>query len=116
MGGYKRVAVIEKYGTQDISNPLAVTTAFARAWALAAVYIHNTAAMTETFTVTLDSSHAANYDCIFKTEALTGATSASYVPDTPLPLLSGDEILVSLTSATATGTLGYQIIGFELGG
>ena len=105
--------VLRTSGSQDISTPLAAVTDWNKPWKLSGVYLKFSAAVTETFTVTLDSKDGTSYDCVFKTEALTGATSASYVPTDNLVFGAGDEITVGVTSATATGNVFYTILGIE---
>ena len=105
--------VLRQIGSQDISTPLALETSFGKDFKLSGVYLKFSAAVTETFTVTLASDESVNYNCVFKTESLTGATSASYVPTDNLVFSKGDEITVGVTSATATGTVYYTIMGIE---
>jgi len=106
--------VLRETGSQDISNPLAALTTFGVDFKLSGIYLKFSAGVSETFTVTLASAeHTSNYNCSFKTEALSGATSASYVPTDNLVFSGGDEITVGVTSATATGTVYYTIMAIE---
>ena len=110
---YRRLAVLETSGTYDTTAVLAVSTAYTQAWVLSGVYLFFNAQVTETFTVTLKSGNGSSYYCVFKSEALTTATSASYLPSALLLLNAGDNVTVGLTSATATATVGYTILGYE---
>ena len=111
----KRVPLVLT-SSANIASPLAVATTWGvtRNWRLVMVCCHFSAAVTETFTVSLDHASGASYDTVFKTTSLTGATDTSYLPENDLILPIGYDIAVAVTSATATGTVYYTIVGEEL--
>ena len=111
---YRRYAPLVTSGTFDTTNAMAISTAYTQAWVLSGVYLFFNAQITETFTVTFKSGNGSAYYCVFKSESLTTATSASYLPGALLLLDAGDNVTVGLTSASATATCGYTIIGYEV--
>ena len=66
----------------------------------------------ETITVTLDANDGVAYDAVLRSYDMgtAGTTSWSWVPEVPIPLESGDEIIVALSANTNTRTYGLRIV------
>lgn len=106
-------ALVKKTSSQDLSlAALAYTTNFAADTRVKQVLLHAASAITQTVSITYDSSTGATYDTKLDSTDISAGTDYFWTPDTEIVLASGDELLVGCTnSGTPAVTVYVSVIG-----
>ena len=106
--------LVRKESSQDLSaGALNYTTNFAAKTKVLQVFLHASTNISETVTISFNSTTGANYDTVIKSETLSSAANIAWIPDN-FVLLSGDEVTVTCTNGGGTGTVYVTIVGETL--
>ena len=106
--------LVRKESSQDLSaGALNYTTNFAAKTKVLQVFLHASTNISETVTISFNSTTGANYDTVIKSETLSSAANVAWIPDN-FVLLSGDEVTVTCTNGGGTGTVYVTIVGETL--
>jgi len=96
--------------SQDLSSgALSYTTSIDSDFQIEEIRFSFSVGITETITITLDSSSGANYDTVLRVRNLNGDTYFVYRPEYKVNYRKGDEIKIQCTNANLTGTVYAEI-------
>lgn len=104
------MAIRKETGSQDLTAAaFSQTFSFRFPVNVVQVFVHASASITETVTITYDApaGDGSNYDTVLATNALAGGTDYAFRPTGALPLYipEGGALVVGVTNANTTGTV-----------
>ena len=83
---------------QKGNGNIAYTLELEKSFRLEEVRLHLSAAVAQTFTVTINSAQGSEYNAVLNSQDMTSATDEIFIPTRPEDIAAGDKLAFALTN------------------